>query len=261
MNDFFLNEREILIFGLALMRISAFLMSWPVFSQMSVPNPTKILLSVVITFCVFNTIPRDGVPSSALESSLIWLSARELLIGLLMGFASRLVFYAIEVGGHIIATSMGFASATVFNPASGASSTVIERFYLALLTLLLLTLNVHHFFLATLVESFREVPIQSLGIDLAALNAEGGSGAMLQAVMVTGLQIAAPVMVLIFTLNIVMGIVGRAVPQINVLITSLPVNILAGLAVLVMTLPALIFSLDKDLAQYTDVLMRFMRSL
>ena len=261
MNDFFLNEREILVFGLALIRVSSFLMSWPVFSQISVPNPTKVLLSVVVTFCVFSTIPREGVPTAALESSLIWLSGRELLIGLLMGFSSRMLFYAIEVGGHIVATSIGFANATVFNPASGASSTVLERFYLALLSLLLLALNVHHFFLSTLVESFHAVPIQTLGIDLAALNAEGGSGLMLQTVMISGLQIAAPVMVLIFTLNIVMGIVGRAVPQINVLITSIPVNILAGLAVLIMTLPALIVSLDKDMVQYTEMLMKFMRSL
>lgn len=71
---------------------------------------------------------------------------------------------------------------------------------------------------------------------------------------------SAPVMVVIFFLNVAMGIVGRAVPQINVLVTSLPVNILAGLLVMIVTLPALIIELDKGMVEFADLVFRFLKT-
>lgn len=261
MAPFHINETEIMIFGLALIRISTFFATWPVFSQFSVPNSVKVLFALSVTFCVFNVIPRTGLDQVALETGLAWLAAKEAFIGILMGFVSRMLFYAVEIGGHMIATSMGLTSATVFNPASGANSTVIEKFYLVLLTLLFLGLNAHHTFLSAIVESFTTVPIAPAGIDLAALSSQKGGGEMIQQVTIAGLKMGAPVMVVIFFLNVAMGIVGRAVPQINVLVTSLPVNILAGLVVMIVTLPALILGLDKSMVDFGEMLFRLMKSM
>lgn len=260
MAPFQLNEAEILVFGLALIRVSTFFVSWPVFSQFSVPNPIKVLIALTVTFCIFSVIPRGGVQDSAIETGLMWMAAKEALIGLLMGFTCRLIFYAVEVGGHMIATSMGLTSATVFNPSSGTNSTVVEKFYIVLLTLLLLGLNVHHSFLSAMVESFNAIPISPAGIDLAALSQQKGGSEMFQQVTVAGLKMAAPVMVVIFFLNVAMGIVGRAVPQINVLVTSLPVNIMAGLLVMIVTLPALILELDKGMVEFADLLFRLLKT-
>lgn len=260
MAPFQLNEAEILVFGLALIRISAFFVSWPVFSQFSVPNPIKVLIALTVTFCVFSVIPRDGIQGANFETGLMWLALKEALVGLVMGFACRLIFYAVEVGGHMIATSMGLTSATVFNPASGTNSTVVEKFYIVLLTLLLLGLNVHHSFISAMVESFTAIPISPAGIDLAALSEQKGGSEMFQQVTVAGLKMSAPVMVVIFFLNVAMGIVGRAVPQINVLVTSLPVNILAGLLVMIVTLPALIIELDKGMVEFADLVFRFLKT-
>lgn len=261
MPPFLLNETEIMIFGLILLRVTAFFTSWPVFTQFMVPTPIKVLLSVTVTFAVFAVVPRTGIAGQSYDTMLTWIALRELLIGLAMGFVSRLLFYAVEVGGNMIATSMGLASATTFNPASGNPSTVVERFHLVLLTLLFLGANAHHSFISAMVESFTAIPVSAAGIDLAAFGMSGGGGEMIQGVTVAGLKMAAPVMVVIFFLNIAMGIIGRAVPQINVLVTSLPVNILAGLLVAMVTLPALLLELDRDLVNFTDILFRFMRSL
>lgn len=84
---------------------------------------------------------------------------------------------------------------------------------------------------------------------------------MIQQVTIAGLKMGAPVMVVIFFLNVAMGIVGRAVPQINVLVTSLPVNILAGLVVMIVTLPALILGLDKSMVDFGEMLFRLMKSM
>lgn len=261
MAPFHINEVEILVFGLALLRVSTFLMTWPVFSQISVPNHIKILFAVSITFCIFTVIPRTGLEGANYDTGLFWLATKEVLIGMILGFVSRLLFYAVEVGGHLIAVSMGLASATVFSPSSGTSQPVLEKFYVVLLTLLFLGLNAHHTFLSAMVESFTVIPISPSGIDLAAFSSQKGGGEMIQAVTVSGLKMAAPIMVVIFFLNVAMGIIGRAVPQINVLVTSLPVNIMAGLLVMVVTLPALLVLLDRDMVSFTDLLFRLMRSL
>ncbi|MDX9731086.1 MAG: flagellar biosynthetic protein FliR [Bdellovibrionales bacterium] len=261
MPPFQLNETEIMIFGLALIRVSSYFLAWPLFSQIGVPNPIKVLLSLSVTFCIFAVIPRTGIENASFETGLMWLVIKEVAVGLVLGFISRLLFYAVEVGGHIIAVSMGLASSTVFNPASGTSSTVVEKFYLVLLTLLFLGLNAHHTFLSAMVESFTVIPIAPTGIDLAAFSSQKGGGEMIQAVMVSGIKMAAPVMVVIFFLNVAMGIIGRAVPQINVLVTSLPVNILAGLLVMIVTLPALMLGLDRDMAGFADMLFKLMRSM
>lgn len=261
MAPFQINETEIIIFGLALIRISAFFATWPVFSQFSVPNTVKVLFALSVTFCVFHVIPRAGIDSASLETGLAWLAVKEAFIGILMGFVSRLLFYAVEIGGHMIATSIGLTSATVFNPASGANSTVIEKFYLVLLTLLFLGLNAHHTFLSAMVESFTAIPISPVGIDLAAFNSQKAGGEMIQQVTIAGLKMGAPVMVVIFFLNVAMGIVGRAVPQINVLVTSLPVNILAGLVVMIVTLPALILGLDQGMVEFGDMLFKLLKEL
>ena len=84
---------------------------------------------------------------------------------------------------------------------------------------------------------------------------------MIRMVTVAGLKMSAPVMVVIFFLNVAMGIIGRAVPQINVLVTSLSVNIVAGLLVMIVTLPALILGLDRDLAQFADLLFKYLRAV
>ena len=261
MAPFLINEVEIMIFGLALLRVSTFFMTWPVFSQISVPSHVKILFAVSVTFCIFNIIPRVGLEGQTYDNGLFWLATKEVLIGALLGFTSRLLFFAVESGGHLIAVSMGLASATVFSPSTGQSVAVLEKFYVVLLTLLFLGLNAHHTFISAMVESFTVIPISPSGIDLAALGSQRGGSEMIQAVTVSGLKMAAPVMVVIFFLNVAMGIIGRAVPQINVLVTSLPVNIMAGLMVMIVTLPALFVVLDKDMISFTEILFRMMRSL
>ncbi len=258
---FLFTETETIVFSLALIRITSFFFTWPLFSQAVLPTPVKVLFSVAVTACVFPVIDRSGVAKETLELTLMWLSVKEAFIGLFLGFLSRLLFFSVEFGGSMISTAMGLSSATVFNPASGSTSTIIERFYIVLLTLLILSLNVHHAFISALVESFSAVPIAPAGIDLAAISNQKGGGEMVQMVTIAGLKMSAPVMVVIFFLNVAMGIVGRAVPQINVLVTSLPVNIVAGLLVMIVTLPALILGFDRDLAQFADLLFKYLRAI
>jgi flagellar biosynthetic protein FliR len=251
------NETEILAFALVLIRVSAFLVTWPVFSVFNVPQPLKILLAICVAMVLFPVISRSGLTAQGLGQDICWLALKEALVGVILGFLTRLFFFAITCGGNLIATSAGLANAQLFNPAMGATTTTVETFYVSIGTLLFLGLNGHHIFLTGLAQSFDAIPL-SAGIDIAVFK---DSGLILQTVVEAGIKIAAPVMVAIFFMNAAMGIIGRAIPQINVLVTGQAVNFMTAIIVMIVALPALMLELDHQLLSFADLVFRFMKAM
>ncbi len=255
------NETEILAFALVFLRVSAFLVSWPIFSVYSVPAQLKVLLSLVIAILLFPVINRAGLDAQGFQQNIAWLAGKEVLTGLCLGFLTRLFFFAVTVGGSLIATSAGLANGQIFNPVMGTNSTTVEQFYATLATLLFLALNGHHFFLEGLAQSFDAIPLTISGTEFASLASKfKDSGLILQSVSEAGIKIAAPVLVAVFLMNIVMGIIGKAVPQINVLVTSMPVNFMAALLVMIVAIPALVLELDREVVSFTEMLFKFMKA-
>lgn len=252
------NESEILAFALVLLRVSSFLVSWPVFSVYSVPNPLKVLFAVTVSLLIFPVVNRSGLSTQDFGTGLAWLVGKEVLVGVCLGFVTRMFFFGIAVGGNLVATSVGLANAQIFNPTMGSQGTTIEQFYATLGTLLFLSLNGHHHFLQGLVQSFDTVPLSLSGIEIAVFK---DSGLILQQVTEAGIKISAPVMVAIFFINVAMGIVGRAVPQINVLVTSMPVNFMAGLLVMIVAIPALVLELDRQLYEMAERFFEFVKAM
>jgi flagellar biosynthesis protein FliR len=252
------NEIEILTFALVLLRVSAFIVSWPVFSVYNVPQISKILFAVLISMLLFPVVDHSLVTAKGLGTEIIWYAGKEVLAGLCLGFLTRLFFFAVSAGGNLIATSAGLANAQLFNPSMGATTTVIEQFYAVIATLLFLAINGHHLFLTGLAESFQAIPVGPAGIDIAVFKE---SGQLIQAVVEAGIKMSAPVLVAIFIMNVAMGIIGRAVPQINVLVTSMPVNFMTGIVVMMIAIPALVLQLDHDIVEFAEMMFRFMRAM
>ncbi len=251
------NENEILAFALVLIRVSAFIVTWPVFSVFNVPQPLKILFAVSISIVLFPVIPHKALVVQGLGSEIMWLALKEALAGVVIGFLTRLFFFAVACGGNLIATSAGLANAQLFNPAMGATTTTVETFYVSIATLLFLGLNGHHYFLTGLAQSFDAIPLTS-GIDIAVFK---DSGLILQSVVEAGIKISAPVMVAIFFMNAAMGIIGRAVPQINVLVTGQAVNFMTAMIVMIVALPALLMELDHQMLSFAEMVFRMIKAM
>jgi flagellar biosynthesis protein FliR len=259
------NETEILAFALVFLRISAFTFVWPIFSIYNVPGYLKILFSLVVAVVIFPVVHRAGLGAEKLAPDIAWLAGKEVLTGLCLGFMTRLFFFAISSGANLIASSAGLANGQIFNPALGATSTTVEQFYTTLATLLFLSLNGHHIFLTGLVESFSALPLTMDGTEVASpynqmLGHFADSGLILQSVVEAGIKISAPVLVAMFILNVVMGILSRAIPQVNVLMTSMPVNFMAAVMVMFIGIPALIFELDHEMIAFAEQFFRFMKA-
>jgi flagellar biosynthesis protein FliR len=236
------SQNEILIFLLIIARVSAFLVTWPILSQAQVPRHTKLLLSLLLALMIMPSVDWKALDPRNLEDMFFFLIIKEAFIGIIMGFMAKIFFYTIEACGHIVSDSLGLTSAQVLNPTSENRSSVIEQFYLVLVTVFFLMINGHHYFLSAMFESFKIVPVTKLSVSLHFLQ---NGGEYLQMVVVMGLKFAAPVFASLFAMNIAMGVIVRAVPQMNVLITGISVNILFGLFVMFISLPMMISGMPE----------------
>jgi flagellar biosynthetic protein FliR len=251
-------EGQIIAFALVLLRVIAFFVAWPVFGTNLVPTPVKILLSLAVSLMMFPTLKFQNPDLIRISEEIIGLALREVSLGLILGFMMRMFFFAISMSGEIISVSVGLSSAQLFNPAMGGSTAVVEQFQLALATLFFLSLNGHHLFISGMASSFEMLPAATMTLNFKAFS---GFAVFAQMTFLMGLKMAAPVMIAVFLTNTTMGVLGKAVPQINVLVTSLPVTILVGFGVLFVTLPLMIFEMNGLLDMMADQFMKMMKVL
>ncbi|MBX3016678.1 MAG: flagellar biosynthetic protein FliR [Bdellovibrionaceae bacterium] len=249
-------EGQIVAFALVLLRMIAFVVSMPLFGTQNVPVTVKVLLPLVLSFVLFPSLIIGVDNSLPINGMIVAYAFREVFVGLFLGFFCRLFFFAITVAGEIIGISSGLASAQIFNPALGTQTNVLEQFQTLLATLLFLGLNAHHVFFEGLIRSFAVLPIGQLTFNVAAAE---NLLRLTQQIMILGLQIAAPIVLSVFLANVAMGIIGKAVPQMNVLMTSMQITILITFAVMILTIPLTIAYMGNVLDRMTGELIAILK--
>lgn len=251
------SEPEILAFAMVLLRVSAFVVVWPIFGVENVPSPVKILFALIVTMVVFPVIEWQGIQASFDSPVLMFLAIKEVFIGLVFGFLARMFFMAIRVAGELISISIGLSGAQLYNPAMGGQASPVDTLVYSLAGLFFLAINGHHLFLTGLVDTFRILPLNPNGLSMLTF---GSMGPFVQEIMSIGIRLSAPVMIAILVVNVVMGILGKTVPQINVLVTSLAVNIVVGFIVLIVALPLMMGEMPDLLEISASRLFQIMRA-
>lgn len=249
-------EGQIVALVLILIRMIAFFVSMPIIGTATVPVKIKILLPLVLSFVLFPSLIANLKGNLAISEMVIAWAAREAFVGLFLGFFCRLFFFAVSIAGEIIGMSSGLASAQMFNPMMGTQSNVLEQFEVLLATLLFLGLNAHHVFIEGLIQSFTLLPVGQLSFNMAAT---GNLVELSQTVIILGLQIAAPVVISVFLANLALGIIGKAVPQMNVLMTSMQATMLLTLFVLILAIPVTLGTMTGILDKLTGELMQILK--
>lgn len=249
-------EGQIIGFALVFLRIIAFVVAWPIFGSSTVPVSVKVLLGLVLSVLIYPLVSFTNVDLIKIDDQILFLSIRELAVGLCLGFLMRMFFFAISIAGEVISVSTGLGSAQVFNPAMGSQTNVIEQFQSLIATLFFLAIDGHHLFIQGLAQSFELAPVAAIGIKTAAFTS---MDIWIQDVFLAGLKLSAPVLVAILMANLAMGVLGRAVPQINVLVTSMPVTFLLGVAVMIVTTPLFVAEMDGLLNLMAERFFQFMK--
>lgn len=235
-------------------RIGGLLVALPVFSGRTIPIKVKLGLVLTLSLMLAPSIPMPTVSMDPMILTGGMLS--EMTIGVTIGLAVRLMFGALEVAGELLGIQMGFGAVHLFDPATSQQTPIVAQFFTMLASLIFLSLNAHLFAMATIIHSYEAIP--AFG---AHLSSHLGEEILLltQRMFTIGLKLSAPVLIAILLINVLMALLGRAVPQVQVFVLSFPITIAGGLLVLSFGLPftgALIGSEFEQLQLTIEALLR-----
>lgn len=217
-------EIQTLLFIFA--RITSFIVVVPGFSHKSLPNTLKIFLGAVLSFLVYTTIDVTPVYPEIVLFTLAMF--RETLIGLAMGFSVKLVFSGIEMAGDLIDFQVGYSIGAVYDPTSGVMSSYYGKLFYWLGIMVFFLLDLHHILLKSLMSSFTVMLPGELGF--AGFNLEGLLYLFSNSFKIA-FSLAAPMLIVLLVTDIVMGLISRTVPQINVFMLGMPLKALIGMVI------------------------------
>ena len=225
-------------------RISALIAASPIFSSKQTPVHFRVGLVLLLTWVLMPVIPASPTVDP-FSGAAVLMVAQQVLIGVAMGFVLHLVMAAIVFGGQVIAYSMGLGFAAMMDPQNGVQVPVVSQFYLILATLFFLLLNGHLILIDLLAQSFHTFPVAVTGITQNSLNDIVSWGSKMFS---GGLLMGLPVVAALLLVNLGMGIVTRAAPQLNIFAVGFPLAILIGFILIWITLPNVMGNFQELLA-------------
>lgn len=217
---------------LVFLRFSAFLFVLPFFSMANFPVTMRVALGALCALLIAPVLP--PFPLDKLDFlSLLGVMWQEVSVGLLLGFVARMVFYAVDIAGSFISTEMGLNMAAILDPVDQGSSQVAGTILVFLATVVMLTLNLHHWMLLGFERSYEVLPMGSAHLSNALFQ---DIVSRTSNVFMLALQISAPIIAVSFVITLVFSVLSRAVPQMNVFTEMFSFRIVGGLIVLGFTL-------------------------
>lgn len=218
-----------------LTRILGMIAASPLFGNSSIPVSGKVILGVMLALIMAPAIPAmPAADPMSMAGFLILL--QELLIGVAMGFAMRIVFAAVEMAGEVASLTMGLGFASFFDPQTKGRSSAVSQFLALIATMAFLSVNGHLILLEALAESFVTMPVSSTPI------AAGAPWELLRwagKIFSAGLQLSLPIVAALLITNVALGILTRAAPQLNIFGIGFPISLGVGLLLISQSLPYL----------------------
>jgi flagellar biosynthesis protein FliR len=217
------------------LRALALFSTMPVLGTRLVPTRVRVALAALIALAAQPSLPLP--PAVPLDSALaVLLVVQQVLVGVTLGFAVRLVFAAVEFAGELIGLQMGLNFAGFFDPVSASTATATSRFFGTTVAWLFIVINGHLLILAALADSFRVFPVGPEPFAFLQATQPHRWGAE---IFRTGLWIALPLLTMLLFVNLVLGVISRVAPQINIFAIGFPVTLSVGLIGMFLTLPGM----------------------
>jgi len=237
---------------LVLLRVSIFLLMFPIFSSAVFPATLKMGLAMVISLLFYSVVPVDltRFPLDVISTGLLVLA--ELMVGLALGLCLRIFFGSVQLAGQVIGFQMGFAMINVVDPQSGANVSIMDQIGYWVCVVVFLIINGHHIIISALINSFELVPIGVFVMQkMLMLKLLDLSGVL----FVVAIKIGAPVMAALFFVSVGFGLVSKFAPQMNVMIVAFPLKIVVGLFFFGLTLEVIVIVTREYVEGFKKLLM------
>ncbi|MDG5488309.1 flagellar biosynthetic protein FliR [Sphingomonas sp. FW199] len=218
-----------------MVRIGAAFLAAPVFGAVAVPVQVRVILSAAIGILTLN-VTTVQAPAEIFSLTTFLAIGAEALIGLALGFVLQIAFAAPLVAAETIGMSMGIGFAAAVDPQNGQQSPALGNFLSVLLTLLFLSVDGHLILVDLIVRSYQVMPPGASWLAAERLRDIAMFGGYAFA---AGLLLALPVGFLLLCMNVVVGMLSRSAPSLNLFAVGLPASLLVGVVALFVALPAM----------------------
>jgi flagellar biosynthetic protein FliR len=211
-----------------LLRAGIVLNMLPFLGSTSMPHQFRIGLAVAVALILTPVVDFQVPPKSSIPLVVV----REVMFAMILGFAARFVFYAVDMAGQVMSNSTGLSMAAIINPEMG-QSTEVSQLYNIITTLLFFAMDAHHDLIAVFVRSYELAPAGTInvhGIMAAGVFFAGR-------IFIIALKISAPVVIIMLITNIILGFVSKAAPQMNVFFVGYPLYLFLGFLTMFLSLP------------------------
>lgn len=219
--------QDIESFLMILIRIASFMSVAPFFSMSNTPQRVKVSLSIFVALLIYTAVPLE-IPSYSTVTEYAFLIVKESAAGILIGFSAYICSSAVLFAGRMIDMDIGMSMASMFDMTTRTQVSVSGNLYNYLLLIMLVITDMHHFLLGALTDSFQVIPI-------GGIKMEGLYGTMLGFFgdyFSIGLRIALPVFAVTLILNVVLALLAKVSPQMNMFAVGIQIKVLVGLGVM-----------------------------
>ena len=220
---------QIIVWVLVFVRTGAFFMGIPLFAGKMLPTKTKIAFGLLLSLMINPLVPANLTLATNFAGAIL-MALNEVCIGLLLAMTVRMVFFAVELAGYLISFEIGLMSSYSVNPLVGSSDATFTTLLFYFSMLIFFVTGIHYDVLKAFIMSFEILPIGSF---LLSINPMNQFVQEVSRVFLIGTLMAAPFIALNFLVNVTFAVLGKAVPKMNVFMTSFSVRILGGMIILV----------------------------
>ena len=224
-----------MVFTLVLARTGALVMIAPIFSTQSLPRRVRGLIAVAMSLLVTPAFLGTSMPASENIGEYGRMLASEALVGLLLGFGMNILFSGVQVAGQIVSQLSGLSLAEVFSPGFEEDVSVFSQLFYMLTLAVFVAVGGHRVMTEALLDTFKAAPPGHAGL---GTNFVDVLTSILTQSFALGIRAAAPLMIALLLSNIVLGLISRTLPQINVIAVGFSVNSLLALALMFLSVGA-----------------------
>lgn len=218
-------------------RITAFFIVTPIFFPQAAPKQLKAMLSLILAFILVSTVGDKNIPTITNDIMMVLYILNEAISGLVLGMATALWFHLIKMAGSFLDLQMGLSMLNIYDPNSKTNSTMLANITHWVAIIIFFIVDGHHMLIRMLNESFRIIP---LGANILS---QQSMGVMIEGTInyfALALRISVPLVLLIIISDLVMGLISRSVPQLNVMVLGMPIKIMLGISSFIIALPLII---------------------
>lgn len=215
-------------FALILVRISGFIFTAPFFNQANAPRKLKFAVAFFMSVVLFQTMTYEPLEYEGVIGYAI-LVVKEAIVGAMIGLMANICMYILEFSGRMIDMEIGFAMVSVLDPATNLETSITGTLYTNVVILLLIVTDMHHYIIEAAVDSFRQVPLGTAVFqpDIYQIMVH-----FISDYFVIAFRIILPIFCCILIVNVVLGILAKVAPQMNMFVIGMQLKVLMGIVIM-----------------------------